>query len=59
MSAPATERYVAATLPSTIPAMHDAITRKMAAEPAFAKLVEAATTRVVDLKLRRGLATCS
>jgi beta-N-acetylhexosaminidase len=44
--------------PSTIPAMHDAITRKMAADPAFAKLVEAATTRVVDLKLRRGLARC-
>ncbi|GAB2746683.1 glycoside hydrolase family 3 N-terminal domain-containing protein [Terrabacter koreensis] len=45
--------------PSTIPAMHDAITRTMAADPAFATLVQAATTRVVDLKLRRGLATCS
>ncbi|MGO4599289.1 glycoside hydrolase family 3 N-terminal domain-containing protein [Terrabacter sp. 2RAF25] len=45
--------------PSTVPAMYDAITRKMAADPAFAKLVEAAAVRVVDLKLRRGLANCS
>ncbi|GAB3880659.1 glycoside hydrolase family 3 protein [Terrabacter terrigena] len=44
--------------PSTVPAMHDALTRKMATDPAFAKLVEAATIRVVDLKLRRGLANC-
>ncbi|NUO89778.1 MAG: glycoside hydrolase family 3 protein [Dermatophilaceae bacterium] len=44
--------------PSTIPALHQAITTKMAADPAFAKQVEAATTRVVDLKLRRGLANC-
>ncbi|NUO34693.1 MAG: glycoside hydrolase family 3 protein, partial [Dermatophilaceae bacterium] len=46
-------------LPSTIPALHEAITTKMAADPAFAKQVEAATTRVVDLKLRRGLANCA
>lgn len=45
--------------PSTVPAMHEAITEKMAADPAFAAKVEAATTRVVDLKLRMGLARCS
>jgi beta-N-acetylhexosaminidase len=44
--------------PSTIPTMHDALTRKMKAEPAFAAKVKAAATRVVDLKLRMGLATC-
>ncbi|GAA5022339.1 glycoside hydrolase family 3 N-terminal domain-containing protein [Terrabacter aeriphilus] len=45
--------------PSTVPTMHEAITEKMAADPAFAAKVEAATTRVVDLKLRMGLARCS
>jgi len=44
--------------PSTVPTMHDALTRAMAADPAFAKRVEAAVTRVVDLKLRMGLAHC-
>lgn len=44
--------------PSTVPAMHDAIMTKMRQSPAFAKQVEAATTRVVDLKLRMGLAHC-
>ncbi|MEW1954839.1 glycoside hydrolase family 3 N-terminal domain-containing protein [Terrabacter sp. NPDC080008] len=44
--------------PDTVPAMHDAITQKARSNPAFAKQVEAATTRVVDLKLRLGLAHC-
>ncbi|GAA2163614.1 beta-N-acetylhexosaminidase [Humibacillus xanthopallidus] len=44
--------------PSTIPTMHDAITSRMAANPAFAAKVKAAATRVVDLKLRMKLATC-
>lgn len=44
--------------PSTVPVMHDAITAKAKADPAFAKQVEAAATRVVDLKLRMGLAHC-
>ena len=43
---------------STVPDMHDAITKKMDADPAFARLVQTATTRVVDLKLRMGLAHC-
>ena len=38
--------------------MHDALTAKMAADPAFAAKVKAAATRVVDLKLRMHLATC-
>lgn len=44
--------------PSTVPAMHDAITKKMKQSPTFAKQVETAATRVVDLKLRMGLAHC-
>jgi beta-N-acetylhexosaminidase len=44
--------------PSTVPAMHDAITAKAKADPAFAQQVETAATRVVDLKLRMGLAHC-
>lgn len=44
--------------PGTVPAMHDAITTKATSNPAFAKQVEAAATRVVDLKLRMGLAHC-
>ncbi|GAA2743835.1 glycoside hydrolase family 3 N-terminal domain-containing protein [Terrabacter aerolatus] len=43
---------------STVPAMHDAITGKAEADPAFAKQVQAAATRVVALKLRMGLAHC-
>ncbi|GGM97381.1 beta-glucosidase [Terrabacter tumescens] len=44
--------------PSTVPAMHDAITSKMKSNPAFAQQVETAAIRVVDLKLRMGLAHC-
>lgn len=44
--------------PSTVPAMHDAITTKMKQDPAFARAVQTAATRVVDLKLRMGLAHC-
>ena len=44
--------------PSTVPAMHDAITTKARTDPAFARQVAAATTRVVDLKLKMGLAHC-
>jgi beta-N-acetylhexosaminidase len=44
--------------PSTVPTMYAAITEKMDADPAFAKQVEAAATRVVDLKLQMGLAHC-
>ena len=44
--------------PSTVPAMHDAITREMKQDPVFAKEVQTAATRVVDLKLRMGLAHC-
>ena len=44
--------------PTTVPAMHDAITTKMKQNPAFAKQVQTAATRVVDLKLRMGLAHC-
>ncbi|WP_020144872.1 glycoside hydrolase family 3 N-terminal domain-containing protein [Terracoccus sp. 273MFTsu3.1] len=44
--------------PATVPTMHDAITKKMNASPAFAEQVRAAATRVVDLKLRMGLARC-
>jgi beta-N-acetylhexosaminidase len=45
-------------LPSTVPAMAGALRDKAAAEPAFAAQVDAAVTRVLDLKVRRGLATC-
>lgn len=44
--------------PTTVPAMHDAITSKAKANPTFARAVQAAATRVVDLKLRMGLAHC-
>jgi len=44
--------------PSTVPTMHEAITKKMNASPAFARQVRTAATRVVDLKLRMGLARC-
>ena len=44
--------------PSTIPTMHDALTAKMADDPAFAAKVKAAATRVVDLKLKVRLASC-
>jgi beta-N-acetylhexosaminidase len=45
-------------LPSTVPPMAGALRDKAAAEPAFAAQVDAAATRVLDLKVRRGLATC-
>lgn len=44
--------------PGTVPAMHDALTARMRTDPAFADLVEAAVTRVVTLKVARGLASC-
>ena len=44
--------------PSTVPTMHDALTATMRHDPQFARQVEAAVTRVVDLKLRMGLAHC-
>lgn len=45
--------------PSTVPVMHDAITQRMADDAVFAERVEQSATRVVDLKLRMGLARCS
>jgi beta-N-acetylhexosaminidase len=44
--------------PSDVPTMHQALTKRMAADARFAQLVEASTTRVVALKLRMGLARC-
>ena len=44
--------------PSTVPTMHDALTGAIRSDPAFAAQVQAAVTRVVDLKLRMGLAHC-
>lgn len=38
--------------PATVPTMHDALTKKMNASPAFARQVQAAATRVVDLASR-------
>jgi beta-N-acetylhexosaminidase len=45
--------------PSTVPVMHDAITARMKSDPAFAAQVEAAVTRVLTLKVERGLARCA
>jgi beta-N-acetylhexosaminidase len=45
-------------LTSTVPAMAGALRDRAAAEPAFAAQVDAAATRVLDLKVRRGVATC-
>lgn len=45
--------------PSTVGPMHDALTSRMARDPAFAAKVQAAVTRVVTLKVRLGLARCS
>jgi beta-N-acetylhexosaminidase len=50
---------VLTAVPSTVPTMHDAITARMKSHPAFADQVEAAVTRVVQLKIDRGLARCS
>ncbi len=44
--------------PSTVGAMHRALKAAMAADPGFAAKVQAAATRVVDLKIRMGLARC-
>lgn len=44
--------------PSDIAPMHNALTKQMAEDPAFAKQVDASVTRVVALKAKRGLATC-
>lgn len=44
--------------PSTAPTMLDAILARMKADPGFAAQVKAAVTRVVALKVERGLARC-
>jgi beta-N-acetylhexosaminidase len=49
---------VLTAVPSTVPTMHRAITARMTSDPAFAAQVQAAVTRVVQLKLDRGLARC-
>jgi beta-N-acetylhexosaminidase len=38
--------------------MTDALVERAAADPAFATQVDAAVTRVLDLKVRRGRAAC-
>lgn len=45
-------------LAETVPAMVGALRDKARAEPAFATTIDAAATRVLDLKVTRGLATC-
>lgn len=45
-------------LPETVPAMAGALRDKASADPGFAAQVEAAVSRVLDLKVRRGLAAC-
>ena len=49
---------VLSATPSSIPTMHRALTARMASDTGFADKVEAAVTRVVDLKLKLGLARC-
>ncbi len=44
--------------PGTVPTMTEAITAEMDADAGFADLVQAAVTRVVQLKVDRGLADC-
>ena len=44
--------------PSTVGDMHRALKAAVAADPGFAAKVQAAATRVVDLKIRMGLARC-
>lgn len=44
--------------PATIPAMHDALTARMARDRTFAHQVQAAVTRVLALKLGLGLTHC-
>ncbi|MFV0461584.1 MAG: glycoside hydrolase family 3 N-terminal domain-containing protein [Nostocoides sp.] len=45
--------------PGDIPTMHAAIVAAAATDPTFAAKVTAATARVIDLKVGRGLARCS
>ena len=45
-------------LPATVPAMADALVGRAGTDPAFAAQVDAAVTRVLDLKIRRGVAGC-
>ena len=45
-------------LAPTVPTMARALRDKAAAEPPFATQVDAAATRVLELKAKRGLATC-
>jgi beta-N-acetylhexosaminidase len=45
-------------LPQTVPTMAGALRDKAQGEPAFAAEVDAAATRVLELKVRRGLAAC-
>jgi beta-N-acetylhexosaminidase len=49
---------VLTALPSTVPAMAGAVVARAASDPAFAAQVDAAVKRVLDLKVRRGLASC-
>jgi beta-N-acetylhexosaminidase len=45
-------------LPQTVPTMAAALRDKATAEPGFAAQVDAAATRVLELKAKRGVATC-
>jgi beta-N-acetylhexosaminidase len=45
-------------IPLTVPTMAGALRDKATGDPAFAAQVDAAATRVLELKARRGLATC-
>lgn len=45
--------------PDTVPTMHRALTRRMDADADFAAKVAAAVTRVMTLKVKMGLASCS
>ena len=45
-------------LPLTVPTMAGALRDRATAEPAFAAQVDAAATRVLELKVKRGLAAC-
>lgn len=45
--------------PATAPAMHDALLSRLRADRSFAAQVTASATRVLTLKVRLGLATCS
>jgi beta-N-acetylhexosaminidase len=44
--------------PSSVPTMTREVIAKSAADPTFKAMVDAAVTRVVELKVRRGLARC-